>query len=281
LQSLPSLAVRSWLQTPPLQVSRVHSSSSPQSLSVPTQVPLSQWSSLVQSSPSSQVPVVKTVLTQPVAVPSEGAQLSVVHGLPSSQLRGAPGLQVPAAQASGVVQTLPSLHGALLGVWVQPTPSTQASSVQRLLSRQGVNESAAQVPALQTAGPQAPGPVLQTNPSLPAAENAQLPVFVSQLSAVQPLPSVQGLAGPATQSEPWQASPTVQALLSSQVPALGLWLHDQLPALLMQASTVQALLSSQSWLPPPLQVPPSQVSAVVHASPSSQSVPLAVGLALH
>src|SRR5207249_11194671 len=42
-----------------------------------------------------------------------GVQRSVVHTLPSTQLRGVP-TQAPAAQVSPTVQALPSVHGARL-----------------------------------------------------------------------------------------------------------------------------------------------------------------------
>src|SRR5206468_13123975 len=46
--------------------------------------------------------------------PTEGGvQRSVVHTLPSTQLRGAP-TQAPAVQVSPTVQTFPSVHGARL-----------------------------------------------------------------------------------------------------------------------------------------------------------------------
>ena len=44
----------------------------------------------------------------------------------------------------------------------------------------------------------------------------------------------------------------------------------------MQLSSVQTLLSSQGKAPVPLQAPKSQVSPVVHTSPSSQPMPAAV-----
>ena len=47
------------------------------------------------------------VKTHPVA----GLQLSAVHALPSSQVRGAPGRQRPSTQPSPTVQASPSLQG--------------------------------------------------------------------------------------------------------------------------------------------------------------------------
>jgi hypothetical protein len=49
--------------------------------------------------------------------PSAGTQLSVVHGLLSSEQRvGAPPTQTPAVQVSDAVHPLPSSHGAALKV---------------------------------------------------------------------------------------------------------------------------------------------------------------------
>jgi len=59
-----------------------------------------------------------------------------VHTLPSSQLGAAPGTHTPPEQTSPTVQALPSLHGAVLLVWVQPKAGLQASFVHTLPSSQ-------------------------------------------------------------------------------------------------------------------------------------------------
>jgi len=64
-------------------------------------------------------------------------QPSLVQGLLSSQLKGAPGWQAPATQVSFAVQGLPSLHDPLTGVCTQaPVAGSQLSAVQTLLSLQ-------------------------------------------------------------------------------------------------------------------------------------------------
>src|SRR5205807_8342832 len=86
----------------------------------PTQAPRAQVSAVVQALPSVQGAVFG-VFTQPVA----GLQVSSVQTLPSLQLRAGPPTQTPPAQVSAVVQALPSLHAARVGV---PPPHTPAPS---------------------------------------------------------------------------------------------------------------------------------------------------------
>jgi len=61
--------------------------------------------------------------------PDIGSQLSVVHGLPSSQLTAVPA-QLPFEQLSGFVQALPSLQVPAMATCVQPSSELQASMVQ-------------------------------------------------------------------------------------------------------------------------------------------------------
>ena len=75
----------------------------------PTHLPSAHLSPAVQASPSLQAAVL-LVLLQPLL----GSQVSVVHGLESSHLSTAPGLQTPAAQTSFKVQTLPSSQALTL-----------------------------------------------------------------------------------------------------------------------------------------------------------------------
>src|SRR3989442_1318617 len=84
----------------------------------PTHVPPAQVSAVVQALPSVHGSVFG-VWTQPVAELQE----SVVHTLPSSQLSAGPPTQTPLAQTSAVVQALPSLQGAMVGVAPPHTPA--------------------------------------------------------------------------------------------------------------------------------------------------------------
>src|SRR5207249_3060368 len=79
-------------------------------------------SAVVQALPSSQGAVFG-VCTQPVG----GSHESSVQTFASLQLSGGPPTHAPLAQTSAVVQALPSLHGAVFGVWTQPVAGLQES----------------------------------------------------------------------------------------------------------------------------------------------------------
>jgi hypothetical protein len=77
---------------------------------------------------------------------------------------------------------------------------------------------------------------------------------------------------PPVQTPPRQVSVCVQAFASSQLAVLLVWTH---PVAGTQASVVHTLLSLQFSAPAPAwQLPPPQVSPVVHALPSSQAIVL-------
>jgi hypothetical protein len=170
-------------------------------------VPPPQVSPVVQAFPSLHG-LVLLVWTQP----EDELQVSVVQTLPSSQFGGAPPLQVPPPHVSAVVHAFPSLHGAVLLVFVQPVDGLQESSVHGLLSLQS-----------------GAGPPLQVPPP-----------HVSFV--VHAFPSSHGLVlFVCTQPEAGVQLSVVQALPSSQ--AFGVWTH---PSAESQASTVQGSPSSQS-----------------------------------
>jgi len=100
--------------------------------------------------------------------------------------------------------------------------------------------------------------------------NVQDPVSGLQLSVVQPLLSLHTTAVPELQMPPPQASPIVQALLSSQ--ALVLLAKTQTPVTGLQLSVEQRLPSSQIVAAPGWQIPPPQLSPVVQAFMSSHGV---------
>jgi hypothetical protein len=124
----------------------------------PTHAPPLHVSVVVQAFPSLHGAVL-LVCVQPVA----GLQPSVVQTLPSSQLGAAPPTQVPPEHVSLVVQALPSLHGAVLLVCVQPVIGLHASSVQTLPSSQFGAAPPTQTPPAQVS------PVVQALPSLHGA----------------------------------------------------------------------------------------------------------------
>ena len=86
-------------------------------------------SSLVQASPSSQAAPSSTACWQP----SDLSQVSVVQGLPSSQLVGVP-TQVPIWHLSLLVQLLLSVQISELGLLLQPVLGSQVSLVHGLPS---------------------------------------------------------------------------------------------------------------------------------------------------
>ena len=97
----------------PLHVSSVHGLVSSQLLPpVATQVPVTQWSPVVQPSLSLHVFALLFVFVHPVA----GLQASSVQELPSSHTSGAPPTQALVAQVSFVVHLLPSSQAAVFAV---------------------------------------------------------------------------------------------------------------------------------------------------------------------
>ena len=107
----------------------------------PTQAPPEHVSAVVQASPSSHGAVLFWDKH-----PMSGRHESSVQTLPSSQSSGGPPAQAPSEQASPVVQTFPSSHGAVLFVWTQPVAGAHESSVQRLPSSQSGGAPPTQVP---------------------------------------------------------------------------------------------------------------------------------------
>src|SRR2546427_245463 len=114
------------------QASVVHTLLSSQLSGVPgLQVPPPHTSWPLQTVLSSHG-FVLFVCPQPVTA----SQASVVHTLPSSQLSGVPGLQVPPPHTSWPLQTVLSSHGFVLFVCPQPVTASQASVVHTLPSSQ-------------------------------------------------------------------------------------------------------------------------------------------------
>src|SRR5439155_1664373 len=85
-------------------------------------------------------------------------------------------------------------------------------------------------------------------------------------SSVQTLLSLQFSGGPPRHAPPAHVSAVVHASPSSHGEVLFVWTH---PVAGLHESSVQTLRSLQFGGAPPRQVPPTHVSAVVHASPSS------------
>jgi hypothetical protein len=130
-------------------------------------------------------------------------------------------------------------------------------------------------------------PPLQLSPllhGLPSSHGALLatlvqPVLGSQASLVHRLPSSHSSALPLVQTPPWQVSPTLQTEPSAShgCTIAVCWQ----PLCGRQVSAVHGFRSSQAAALPPLQAPPAQLSASVHAEPSSQPLPSAAATAAH
>ena len=187
-----------------------------------------------------------------------GSQASVVHGLPSLQMRPAPALHAELAQTSPVVHALPSLHGSVLAVNTQPVAELHASLVQALLSLQIVVAPGTQLPPAQAS------PTVQTLPSeqLPVVLVKTQPVAELQVSAVHGLPSLHVTAAPPAHAPAAHASPLVHALPSEHVLVLLAWMQ---PPPTLHESVVHGLPSSQLIAAPDAQPPPAHTSPLVHA----------------
>jgi hypothetical protein len=228
----------------------------------PTQTPALQPSPTVQASPSLQAAVL-LALTQPVA----GSHESVVQTLPSSQLASGPATQMPPPHVSAAVQALPSSQAAVLLALTHPVAGSQESSVHRFPSSQFGGAPDTQRPPAQVS------PTVQALPSLQAAVLFAFtqPVAGSHESSVHGLASLQARGAPGLQTPPPQASPTVQALPSSQGSVL--FEKTQAPVPGLQESLVQGFPSSQT-AGVPAQTPPAHTSPAVHRLPSSQAAVL-------
>ncbi len=241
------------------QLSSVHGLPSLQAMAWPgTHLPLLQVSPLVHTSPSLQGVVLSDLLQPPAA-----SQISVVHGLPSSQGLALTGLHTPKVQVSPVVHWLKSSQGTVFGRNWQPKAPSQESSVHGLPSLQVSAEAWLHRPLLQKS------PKVQALLSLHGRTLAALaqPVLGSQLSVVHGLSSLQLVISPGKHAPAEQASPLVQALLSVQT-AVSSLVKVQ-PMARSQPSEVHGFPSSQTGAAPATQVPSLQVSPTVQALPSS------------
>lgn len=199
--------------------------------------------------------------------PACGSQPSAVHGLPSSQGSAAPGRQLPPAQLSATVQTLPSEHGVAALASVQPVSGSQPSVVHGLPSLQ-----TRAVGPLQPSGPQTSFWVHASPSSHGAVVGLDTqPCTGSQLSAVHGSLSLQTVEVPGAHRPTEQVSPLVQALLSEQGALLAVNVQ---PSAKSHASSVQGLASLHGRAAPPTHLPAAHVSAVVHASPSEHGAAL-------
>lgn len=203
--------------------------------------PPAQVSPIVQRLPSSQAPETAAKLQ-----PLMGLQLSVVHGLLSSQFTLPVALHKPAWQPSPVLQALPSSQLAVVGAYTQPPVESQLSVVHGLPSLQVTAGPPLQLPPAHVSV------LVQALPSLQgmAAAIATQPLAGSHKSKVQGLLSAHARAVPGLQLPPVQTSFWVQALPSLQGKVV--WTNTQ-PLAGLQLSVVQGLPSLQASASPPLQ----------------------------
>ncbi len=196
---------------------------------------------------------------QPVA----GLQLSVVQTLPSSQSGGLEPTHCPPAHWSCVVHRLPSLHIAVLFVWVHPVAGSQPSFVHGLPSSQSSAPPGWQEPPWHWSL------VVHTLASLQGWLLSALmqPWAGSQVSVVQKLPSSHVAGVPGWHAPPWHTSPVVHTSPSLQSAVFGGFEH---PVTGSHRSSVHGLLSEQLGPLPPVHVPLAHTSPVVQLLPSSQ-----------
>src|SRR5438093_388430 len=203
--------------------------------------------------------------------------VSVVHALPSSQLRGVPTVQIPDRHVSAPLHTLPSLHEVPLktaGCW-HPVTGSQMSVVHGFPSSQLRDDPAVQVPDRHVSAP------LHTLPSLhevPLASAVRRhPLSGSQVSGVQGLLSLQLSAVPAVQAPAWHVSPPSHPYaLPLEVPLASAVCRQ--PASGSHVSVVHGLLSLQLRAAPAVQIPDRHVSAPLHTFPSLHDVPFATAV---
>ena len=184
--------------------------------------------------------------------------------LPSLQTTVVP-THAPKVHVSLLVHALPSLQPLLLFANTQPVAGSHESVVQALPSLQ-----VCVVPDWHALLAQA-SPIVHTLPSLHAALLAEFtqPEDALQVSLVQALPSSQSIPAPGTQLPAAQASPTVHTLPSLQVLLLfSVWQ----PVAALHESVVHGLPSSQFWFTPGAQLLAAQMSPMVHALPSEQTL---------
>ncbi len=239
----------------------------------PVHVPVWQVSDVVHESPSSQPVPLLALGFEHVPLPASQTP-AWWHWSLALQTTGVPPTQLPPLHTSTVVHGLLSLQLVVLSECVQPVSGSQPSLVHKLLSSQEIllplQDPLAQTSLLVQALPSSHAPVLRLL--------CRQPWIGLHVSPVQTLLSSHGmLVGALPQT------PAVHLLAPCHTPALQVASTQTLPSpiavclqppLLSQPSSVQGLLSSQLGPPVPLQVPPAQVSLVLHELPSSQAMVL-------
>ena len=261
VQDAPSLPAGLVQPVAGSQPSAVHGSPSLQVMAEPLQAWATHVSPLVQALPSLHAVLASASLC---LQPTLAVQLSIEHGLPSSQLSTPVGTHAPRVHVSPVVHGSPSVQATVLFWCTQPMLSAHPSDVQNVLSSQFGGAPPTQLLLLHVSL------VVHALPSLQSEVLAMCtqPLPSAQESFVQPLPSSQLSALP-EQTPPEHLSFRLQIWPSSQ--DLPSSLVNVQPLVGSQPSSVHALLSLHVRAAPPLHLPLPHVSLVVHALLSSQA----------
>ena len=232
--------------------------------------PPSHLSPIVQLLPSLQLWVF-AVFTQPLA----GAQVSVVHGLPSPHT-SATTIAVPLHllfwQVSPLVHAFLSSQGEFAASCLQPLMASQVSKVQPFLSSQSTGVPM-QLPSVHASALVHAVPSLQ---EVPANFRTSLhcPLLDSHDHVAHAVLSAQTLTVPDLHSPPAQESPTVHSVPSEHGKPSSLLLKQ--PLLGSQPSVVHGLPSSQFFSDPTTHMPPWQLSLTVQLLPSASQDPAAL-----
>jgi hypothetical protein len=201
-------------------------------------------------------------------------QKSSVQPLLSSQLFGLVFWQRPLAQWSFTVQGLPSSQATVLGVYLQPAPAWQVSSVHGLLSLQVAAVPPVQAVALHFSPTVHGSPSSQSMPSLAATATQPPPEHIPTAHwVVMPEQSMRACASHAPFCWPLHKYMLQPSAVMHSVVFATLRPSCTQPVADSHVSAVQTLPSSQFGASAPVHVPELQVSTVVHMSPSSQLVP--------
>jgi hypothetical protein len=186
----------------------------------PVQVPLWHVSVRVQALPSLQlVPLLALVAAE--QVPVDGLQVPATLQVPAVQVTGFDPVQVPPWQVSVCVHMLPSLQivplVAFVGVEQTPVVGLHVPATWQVGAVQVTGLDPVQVPLWQVSVCVQALPSLQIVPLVALVGVGQAPVAGLHVPATLQVGAVQVIVGPGTHAPDWQASPTVQELLSLQV----------------------------------------------------------------
>ena len=172
------------------------------------------------------------------AQPLTGSHVSFVHGLPSSQAGGGPGVHEPAMHVSRPSHTSALSHmcPSSSAVLVQPAIASHVSTVHGLSSSHAESVPIVQTPATHTSQMSLG---LQRVPSL--ATSRRQPSIASQVSFVHASPSSQANAMPAVHSPATHVSRPLHTVPSSHVVPSSTGSYRQVPVCASHMDCVHGL----------------------------------------